>query len=205
MFNDIGKKIQNLASISASIGIGVFVIIGIVMMSISTEAVGIAILVMAVGGLVSWVSCFFIYGFGKLIENSEILVSRGHNLETNNSKLENKTEKMDLQLSKSVVHPIVSSDKPEKVETKPEVVYPKIKIRKLESNSVCKKCFVPFAESDNFCSKCGSTEHYVWRSYYGKTCQLCKVDGCYVSSVVQEIDGVEEIRQICAKCINENT
>lgn len=72
MYNNIGGKIQILAIVLCVLGIIACVITGIVFLV--EEWVGPGILIMIVGSLLSWVSSFFLYGFGQLIENSDILV-----------------------------------------------------------------------------------------------------------------------------------
>ncbi len=72
MFENIGGKIKTLAKVLMWIGIIGFVIYGIVM--ISEEQVLLGFLIIAIGGLSSWVSSFVLYGFGQLVENSDKLV-----------------------------------------------------------------------------------------------------------------------------------
>ncbi len=66
MFNDIGKKIKALAEVLFFVEIFASVIIALLMLN-AYPRIGIAILI--VGPLLSWVSNFFMYGFGELIDN----------------------------------------------------------------------------------------------------------------------------------------
>lgn len=75
MYNNIGGKIKMLARVLAWIGIIACFIIGIVLISNDEDTVFIGFLTMILGSLVSWVSSFVLYGFGELVENSDILVS----------------------------------------------------------------------------------------------------------------------------------
>ena len=91
MYNNIGKKIKILAKVFFWIGIAGSVISGIVLMiqgkyeyavydyyyggyynESSYDAVFIlyGLLVMIVGSLLSWLSGFFIYGFGELVDKT---------------------------------------------------------------------------------------------------------------------------------------
>lgn len=75
MFNNIGMKIKKLATALTWIGISFFVIIGIVVMAITSEfnaASGVlsGFLIMAICSLFSWISSFLLYGFGELIDNT---------------------------------------------------------------------------------------------------------------------------------------
>ena len=74
MFDEIGKKIKTVASVACWVGIVFSVIYGIVLVAIDEDTVVAGFLVMIVGSLLSWVGSFITYGFGQLVENSDILV-----------------------------------------------------------------------------------------------------------------------------------
>ncbi len=70
MFENIGSKIKKLAKVLSIIGIIVSVIIGLYIMSKSdgeSPLFFIGFLVAIIGSILSWVSGFFVYGFGELI------------------------------------------------------------------------------------------------------------------------------------------
>lgn len=71
MYTNIGGKIKGLAHSIAWIGIILSLIFGIVLM---VEVFLTGLLIMGLGVLVSWVSTLLLYGFGQLIENTDILV-----------------------------------------------------------------------------------------------------------------------------------
>ena len=73
MFDNIGSKIKTVAATIAWLGIIGSVIIGIVMIA---ESLLVGLLVIIVGSLSSWVSSFTLYGFGQLIENTDIISSK---------------------------------------------------------------------------------------------------------------------------------
>jgi len=75
MFESIGKKIMSLAKIVAWIGIIASVVIGTVQISVDETFIFSGIIVILMGSLVSWLSSFLLYGFGKLIDNTDILVA----------------------------------------------------------------------------------------------------------------------------------
>ena len=95
MFDNIGKKIMKLATVICWIGI-IFSIIGfIVMLALGIDneddlLIGLSFVVLVVGIFGSWIGSFFIYGFGKLIDNSDILVK---NNETKKEPLKNEVKK----------------------------------------------------------------------------------------------------------------
>ncbi len=79
MFNNIGGKIKGLARVFCAIGIILALVGGISNIAIGAGmrnggerliAFGIAILV--VGVILAWVGSFLLYGFGQLVENSDI-------------------------------------------------------------------------------------------------------------------------------------
>ena len=75
MFDHIGSKIKIVAQVITWIGILASLIGGIVIMALTESPSGF--LVMIAGSLVSWLSSLTLYGFGQLIENTDILAGRG--------------------------------------------------------------------------------------------------------------------------------
>ncbi len=88
MFDNIGGKIKTLAKVLCWIGIILSIILGIVAIiggaSQSSSSYGYSsrssgasvlggILTMVLGSLGSWISSFFAYGFGQLIEDTEAI------------------------------------------------------------------------------------------------------------------------------------
>ncbi len=92
MFDNIGGKIKTLAKVLCWIGIILSIILGIIMIigganvasnssygysSRSSGTTGASVLVgiltMVLGSLGSWISSFFAYGFGQLIEDTEAI------------------------------------------------------------------------------------------------------------------------------------
>ena len=78
MFNNIGNKIKTCAEVISLIGIIASIITGIViMLTIATfQAIFLGLLICIIGSLLCWISSFVLYGFGQLIENTDILVSK---------------------------------------------------------------------------------------------------------------------------------
>ena len=66
-FENIGSKIKTLAVVLTVVGIVASVIFGFFILSANA---GYGLLIMIVGSLISWVSSFFTYGFGELIEKT---------------------------------------------------------------------------------------------------------------------------------------
>lgn len=74
MFDNIGRKIKKLAEINTIIGIGASFLGGILMLFMTTQFLR-SFLVFLLGSIASWIGSFVLYGFGQLIENTDILVA----------------------------------------------------------------------------------------------------------------------------------
>ena len=66
-FQNIGAKIKTLAVVVTILGIAVSVVAGLYM--INDDALS-GVLVAFIGSVLSWISAFFVYGFGELIEKT---------------------------------------------------------------------------------------------------------------------------------------
>ena len=82
MFKNIGFKIMTLAEISCWICFVISLIVGIINIynGIVAREVSLilinGILWIILGPLLSWIGSFLLYGFGRLIENSDIIANR---------------------------------------------------------------------------------------------------------------------------------
>ena len=81
MFNNIGKKIKNLAKIICTLEYAFFLLYALFLAAtlFSQEEIlqGLLLFLLyaAIGFLIAWISSIFVYGFGELIENSSKSVS----------------------------------------------------------------------------------------------------------------------------------
>lgn len=79
MYSNIGGKIKILAYILAILGIITSIFWGLYYVTLSFDSyaeenlAGIGFLIMIFGSLFSWVSSWFTYGFGELIEKAAII------------------------------------------------------------------------------------------------------------------------------------
>lgn len=73
MFDNIGRKMQNLAKFCCIMGIIAASITGLILIINSNGFAGalIGIIVTAVAILFAWIGSWFLYGFGSIIENSQ--------------------------------------------------------------------------------------------------------------------------------------
>ena len=73
MFSNIGGKIKTLATVVTWFGLIASFLVGICMLFVETIS---GFIIMIVGGLLSWIGSFTLYGFGQLIENTDIIVKK---------------------------------------------------------------------------------------------------------------------------------
>lgn len=81
MYNNIGRTIKILSHIILGVGVGINFIIWICLMMVGTtegtpEMIVIGLLWFIIGVALSWCGSLLIYGFGRLIENTDILVEK---------------------------------------------------------------------------------------------------------------------------------
>lgn len=87
MFNNIGRKIQGIASFFAIFGICISILLGILFIIVGAVngsdgvVIFLGIIFACLGSLISWFSWFLVYGFGTLIDNSQALVNIAKTLE----------------------------------------------------------------------------------------------------------------------------
>lgn len=80
MFENIGGKIKGVSKLLCWIGIIASNTFGILMVGTGQElAVVVGLVIMILGSLMFWIGSFVFYGFGQLIENSDILAARMNN------------------------------------------------------------------------------------------------------------------------------
>lgn len=91
MFDNIGGKIKGVAAAFTWIGIALSSLTGLVVMFSNEDTPLPGLLIIIIGCLASWLSSLTLYGFGQLIENSDILVEQGKNRTTNQNNNCNST------------------------------------------------------------------------------------------------------------------
>ena len=73
-FDNIGKKIKELVKTLFIIEVIIYIIVGIILIAINKNLVSAALLIMLVGPIIAWISSWLLYGFGQLIDNTDIIV-----------------------------------------------------------------------------------------------------------------------------------
>ena len=126
MFDNIGGKIKSLAKTVTVLGIIISVVAGVVLMAAGRNGGFIpGLITMAIGSLAAWLGSFLLYGFGTLVENSDIIARSMSNL---------KTEEGTRPLSS--ISPLASKPSP-------------------AQSWVCKECHTTNAVDRIFCKDCG--------------------------------------------------
>lgn len=146
MFDNIGGKIKGAASFISVSGIIASIIAGVDLVSKETVIVGLIIII--VGSLFSWVGSFLLYGFGQLVENSDIIAEQSNR---DNIKYE-KTVKKQQEIK----------NKKEIQETK----------KKIQSDSTRDDEYI-----DIHCPKCGEILSYFKDDFLNNdtiVCPLCE-------------------------------
>lgn len=103
MYSNIGKKIQKLAMVCAIIGMIASIAIGAALIQMSDGGyyygtnetlLTIGIVVIVLGSVLSWVLSFVLYGFGRLVENSDIIARQYRRKNGNESYPEEQSQPM---------------------------------------------------------------------------------------------------------------
>lgn len=74
MYNNIGKKIKGFAKVIAIILAIIYAIIGIALIVSNKEGAYIGgLLIILIGPFIAWISSWFLYGYGELIDNTSAI------------------------------------------------------------------------------------------------------------------------------------
>ena len=119
MFDNIGRKIKNLAELVTMLGIAFSVIGGFIICCIDEHLILPGLMVGAAGCFVSWLSSLWMYAFGQQVESTEniekMLKNRLATLTEQNSPEEEQTEVLSAEAEKENTE---ESEKEEKEEDK---------------------------------------------------------------------------------------
>lgn len=107
MFDNIGGKIKGLAMMFCWIGILSCIFVGIAIILIDENLVPVGLIVALAGSFFSWTGSFLLYGFGQLVENSDIIahqsqtsvtLGKSHSVEAKKKVSEESTGKIPQKL-----------------------------------------------------------------------------------------------------------
>ena len=105
MFNyeNIGNKIKGLAQMAFVVETIAAVITGFTLMATDEDLILYGLLVLIAGPIIAWVSSWLLYGFGQLIENSDIIAAEYNRKNEKHEKEVAKTnEKKQAQRKKQI-------------------------------------------------------------------------------------------------------
>lgn len=111
MYDNIGGKIKGLAKASFIVVAIAAVITGIVLMVADEDLILYGLLVLIVGPIIAWVSSWLLYGFGQLIENSDIIAEEYNRKNEKHEKVvEKNNERKQEQRKKAIKAAIVNTE-----------------------------------------------------------------------------------------------
>ena len=105
MFNyeNIGDKIKGLAQMTFVVEAIAAVITGIALMASDEDLILYGLLVLIAGPIIAWVSSWLLYGYGQLIENSDIIAEEYNRKNEKHEKVvEKNNEKKQAQRKKQI-------------------------------------------------------------------------------------------------------
>ena len=141
MFKNIGSKIKKLAIVITVLECMISIIYGIV--SCIAGKVLFGILVIVIGSVIAWISSFFTYGFGELIDNTS-KIAKASKL----SKQDN--EKQTLSSNVEYEH-----EDDEEVTLQAEDEYLSFDDVNIPKENECPNCFAKITSKTKNCSNCG--------------------------------------------------
>ena len=114
-YDNIGGKIKGLAKAAFIVEAIAAVLSGLVMFVEDDDMFLIALLVAIVGPIVAWVGSWLLYGFGQLIENSDIIAAEYNRKNEKHEKVvektnERKQEQRKKAIKATIVNPEISED-----------------------------------------------------------------------------------------------
>jgi DNA-directed RNA polymerase subunit M/transcription elongation factor TFIIS len=115
MYDNIGGKIKGLAKASFIVAAIAEVITGIALMATDEDLILYGSLVLIVGPIIAWVSSWLLYGFGQLVENSDIIAAEYNRKNEKHEKViaknnERKQEQRKKAIKATIVNPEISED-----------------------------------------------------------------------------------------------
>ena len=151
MFNyeNIGNKIKGLAQMAFVVEAIVAVITGIALMASDEDLILYGLLVLIAGPIIAWVSSWLLYGFGQLIENSDIIAEEYNR---KNEKViaknnERKQEQRKKAIKATMANPEISEDEFVDIvcsNCKAELSFPKGQLQSGEELT-CPMCDAPIS------------------------------------------------------------
>ncbi len=154
MFNyeNIGNKIKGLAQMVFVVEAIAAVITGIALMATDEDLILYGLLVLIVGPIIAWVSSWLLYGFGQLVENSDIIAAEYNRKNEKHEKViaknnERKQEQRKKAIKATMANPEISEDEFVDIvcsNCKAELSFPKGQLQSGEELT-CPMCDAPIS------------------------------------------------------------
>ena len=115
MYDNIGGKIKGLAKASFIVAAIAEVITGIALMATDEDLILYGLIVLILGPIIAWVSSWLLYGFGQLVENSNIIAAEYNRKNEKHEKIaaknnERKQEQRKKAIKAIITNPEISED-----------------------------------------------------------------------------------------------
>lgn len=120
MFNNIAGKIKALAKVTCWFGIIAYVIIGMIIIGTNEYLALAGILIAVVGPFFSWICSLILYGFGQLLENSDIIAEQS--ARTNKEHNEPVKQKQKAKKQNNTANELVQQKAKKQNDTAEEVI-----------------------------------------------------------------------------------
>lgn len=151
-YENIGDKIKGLAQMIFVIEAIAAFIAGIALIASDEDLIPLGLLVIVIGPIIAWVSSWLLYGFGQLIENSDIIARECNRKNEKQEKvvIQNTTRKQEQRkevIKSTMVNPEISEDEFADIycsNCKARLSFPK---EQLQSNDelTCPMCDAPIS------------------------------------------------------------
>ena len=152
MYDNIGGKIKGFAKVSFIVAAIAEVITGIALMATDVDLILYGLLILIVGPIIAWVSSWLLYGFGQLIENSDIIAAEYNRKNEKHEKIvaknnERKQEQRKKAIKATIANPEISEDEFVDIicsNCKAELSFPKGQLQSGEEFT-CPMCDAPIS------------------------------------------------------------
>ena len=154
MFNyeNIGNKIKSLAMTLFFVEAIAEIVTGFALMIADEDLIFYGFLIIVIGPIVAWVSSWLLYGFGQLIENSDIIAAEYNRKNEKHEKVVAKSnEKKQAHRTKEIKATIANPEVDEYdfiditcPNCKADLCYPKVQLQSGEELT-CPICDAPFS------------------------------------------------------------
>lgn len=147
MYENIGKKLKGLAIAVFIIMLILSIVGGAIIIIVDDDLVAVGIVVMLVMPLVAWISSWFLYGFGELVDKVCDIEERNRRQEQDAVQQQKLTLAAELAKLKQTVHKMPVKQDQQAVSQPQNQSFAAVRI--------CLSCGNKCGSGERFCSSCG--------------------------------------------------